>query len=104
MATSNQSQITDGFVKAVQQGAPLRVQAIQAMSKAAQDQAAALKIEQSRVVNLYGANSHQAVLLEERIIQHSAPHFGHCCRTSNVAGPRATNLGERICCVWASPR
>ncbi len=71
MATSNQSQITDGFVKAVQQGAPLRVQAIQAMSKAAQDQAAALKIEQSRVVNLYGANSHQAVLLEERIVEHS---------------------------------
>jgi hypothetical protein len=72
VASITPSQIPDLFVKAVQQGATLRTQAIQDLNKAVQDQAAALKIEQSRVTSLYGANSHQAILTNERVLEHSA--------------------------------
>ena len=71
MASITKAQIPELFVKAVQQGAPLRTQAIQDLNKAVQDQAAALKIEQSRVTTLYGANSHQSVLMNERLLENS---------------------------------
>jgi hypothetical protein len=72
MALINPSQTPEVFLKAVQKGGALRTQGIQDLSKSVQDHAAALKVEQSRVITLHGAKSHQAILTNERLIQQSA--------------------------------
>jgi hypothetical protein len=72
MALIAPSQIPEVFVKAVHQGTALRIKAIQDLNKAVQDLAAALTVEHSRTTAIYGANSHQAILTNERVIEHSA--------------------------------
>jgi hypothetical protein len=69
MAVISSSQLPELFLRVVKGGTSMRIQSLQALNTAIQNQADALKFEESRMISLYGANSHQAILVKERLLE-----------------------------------
>jgi hypothetical protein len=65
------SQPATAFRDALGQGAPLRVQAITRLDQSHQQQDAALKFEQNRIVSRYGSDSAKAKAIQARVTAHA---------------------------------
>jgi hypothetical protein len=72
MSTIDASQIAKAFSNALQQGAPLRAQAVQHLGQRQQTESSALTIEQSRVVSRFGSNSAEGQQIQARVLAHTA--------------------------------
>src|SRR5579859_4406651 len=72
MAVNNSTQLPELFLRIVRQGTTMRTQSLQALNTALQNQTTALKFEQVRTSSLFGAHSHQAILVRERMLDQAA--------------------------------
>ena len=72
MSTIDASQTANAFSNALQQGAPLRAQAIQYLGQGQQTASSALTIEQSRVVSRFGSSSAEGQQIQARVVANTA--------------------------------